>query len=144
MRPHLSINVSNLSSSVSFYSKVFGLDPQKRSQTYAKFDLREPAFNFSMHEAVEGRQQSRVNHLGIEVQSSEEVGAWKKRLEEIDVPVRGEEGTDCCFALQDKVWFEDPDGNSWEIFFVHAQLPVSGSEPPKKANKSCSPGTGCC
>ncbi len=143
MRAHMSINVRNLISSVEFYSKVFGTAPQKQSESYAKFDLREPALNFSMHEARDGRQASRLNHLGIEVASADEVEAWSRRLEEVDILIKPEQNTECCFARQDKVWFHDPDGNAWEIFFVHEQLPVAGAEPPKKA-AACGPGTGCC
>ena len=142
MRPHLSINVKSVAASVEFYGKVFGIAPQKQTQGYAKFDLKEPALNFSMLAAQNGRLPSRVNHLGIEVESAKEVGVWKDRLDSLGIKTLTEEGTDCCYALQDKVWFQDPDGNSWEVFFVHAQLPVEAAEPPK-AKGSCA-GTGCC
>jgi catechol 2,3-dioxygenase-like lactoylglutathione lyase family enzyme len=153
MRPHLSINVRDLKKSVEFYSRVFGVKPQKKSKTYAKFDLKKPAFNFSMHEVVDGRSLSRVNHLGIEVMSVKEVKSWHKKLKSKKIDTVEEEGTDCCFALQDKFWFQDPDGNSWEVFFVHSQLPVMGAEPPhlvKKADKgkksvaARAPATSCC
>jgi catechol 2,3-dioxygenase-like lactoylglutathione lyase family enzyme len=154
MRAHLSINVRSLQKSVEFYSKVFGIPPQKKSESYAKFDLKAPAFNFSMHEVVDGRIASRVNHLGIEVMSESEIGDWQKKVEGAGISTVSEEGTDCCYALQDKFWFEDPDGNSWEVFFVHEQLPVSGAEPPHQVKKTakggkpsaCGPdsGSGCC
>jgi catechol 2,3-dioxygenase-like lactoylglutathione lyase family enzyme len=155
MRHHLSINVRNLKASVEFYSKVFGVKPQKQSETYAKFDLKEPSFNFSMHEVVDGRIASRVNHLGIEVMTEKEIEIWQQKFNELEIETVAEEGTDCCFAKQDKFWFQDPDGNSWEVFFVHEQLPVTGAEPPhqvKKVSKgqkgSCGPkqgvGSGCC
>lgn len=145
MRPHLSLNVTNLQKSIGFYSKVFGLKPQKQTAGYAKFDLKEPAFNFSMHEVSDRRLPSRVNHLGIEVMALEQVDDWKRRLEENQISVHTEENTDCCYARQDKVWFQDPDGNSWEVFFVHEQLPVEGAEPPTvKKSVSCSPASGCC
>lgn len=147
MRAHLSINVRDLEKSVQFYQRIFGVQPQKQAAGYAKFDLKNPSFNFSMHEISEGRLASRLNHLGIEVETSEEVQSWKKRLEEIGVTPRPEENTDCCFARQDKVWFEDPDGNAWEVFFVHEQLPITGAEPPKKTMCGAGTkgaGTGCC
>ncbi len=145
MRPHLSMNVKNLNQSVNFYSQVFGIKPQKQTENYAKFDLKEPYLNFSMHEVSENRLPSRVNHLGIEVMDLKYVAEWKKKLEEHHIPVVTEDDTDCCYAKQDKVWFQDPDGNSWEVFFVHEQLPTSGTEPPKvKAAKSCAPASGCC
>jgi len=145
MRAHLSINVKNLNRSINFYSQVFGIKPQKQTDNYAKFDLKEPYLNFSMHEISENRLPSRVNHLGIEVMDQKYVTQWQKKLEDLKISVVPEENTDCCYAKQDKVWFQDPDGNSWEVFFVHEQLPTSGAEPPKvKAAKSCAPASGCC
>ncbi len=146
MRPHLSINVLNLKKSVDFYRTVFGVEPQKQSATYAKFDLKTLALNFAMHEAVDGRKASHVNHLGIEVESVDEVKEWQKNLSAKNIPTLIEEATDCCFAKQDKFWFQDPDGNSWEVFFVHEQLPAVGTEPPRlvpKAN-ACSTAAKCC
>lgn len=145
MRAHLSINVTNLEKSVEFYSKVFGVNPQKQTNNYAKFDLKEPALNFSMHGSSEKRLPSRLNHLGIEVTDLIQIADWQKRLESQNIAIVPEENTNCCFARQDKIWFQDPDGNSWEVFFVHEQLPTTGAEPPlnKKAS-SCSPVSGCC
>lgn len=143
MRAHLSINVRNVSESAEFYGRVFGVKPQKQTKDYAKFDLKEPSLNFSMLTAQNGRQPSQVNHLGIEVESAKEVAEWKGRLDSLGVKTLSEEATDCCYALQDKVWFQDPDGNSWEVFYVHAQLPVEAAEPPK-AKSMCKAGSGCC
>lgn len=134
MRPHLSLNVKNVSESVEFYKKVFGINPQKQTNDYAKFDLKEPALNFTMQTAM--LNQSKVGHLGIEVDSAEEVLIWQKKLENSGVLNQPEMQTDCCYALQDKVWFQDPDGNAWEIFFVHQQLEVTG-QVNKAANSAC-------
>ncbi len=145
MRAHLSINVKNIKKSVEFYSSVFGVTPQKQTSDYAKFDLQEPALNFSMHEASEKRMPSKVNHLGIEVTNIEQIADWQKRLDSHGIVVVPEENTDCCFARQDKIWFADPDGNAWEVFFVHEQLPTTGAEPPlQKKASACSPASGCC
>jgi catechol 2,3-dioxygenase-like lactoylglutathione lyase family enzyme len=146
MRPHVSINVRNLKNSVDFYSKVFGVKPQKQSESYAKFDLKSPALNFAMHEVGEGRNKSQVNHFGIEVDSVDDVESWLKKVESQNLPTLKEEAANCCYAKQDKFWFEDPDGNSWEVFFVHEQLPVIGAEPPKVVAKvnSCGTKTNCC
>jgi len=125
MRPHISLDVRNVSASVVFYEKVFGLTPQKQTQDYAKFDLTQPALNFSLVSST-GRLSS-VDHLGIEVESVEEISSWKERLQSQGILERVEENTACCFARQDKLWFSDPDGNAWEIFTVHEQLPVDGT-----------------
>jgi catechol 2,3-dioxygenase-like lactoylglutathione lyase family enzyme len=125
MRPHVSLDVRNVPASVAFYQKVFGVAPQKQTQDYAKFDLTQPALNFSLVSST-GRL-SCVDHLGIEVESVEEMAAWKERLQAQGILDKVEENTACCFARQDKLWFSDPDGNAWEVFTVHEQLPVDGT-----------------
>ena len=125
MRPHLSLDVRNVPASVAFYEKVFGVAPQKQTQDYAKFDLTEPALNFSLVSST--GSLSSVDHLGIEVESVEEISIWKEHLQEQGILERVEENTACCFARQDKLWFSDPDGNAWEVFTVHEQLPVEGT-----------------
>ena len=132
MRPHVSLDVRNVPASVVFYQKVFGVPPQKQTHDYAKFDLKQPALNPSLVSST-GRISS-VDHLGIEVESVEEIAAWKERLQAQGILDRVEENTACCFARQDKLWFSDPDGNAWEVFTVHEQLPVTRT----LAN------TGCC
>lgn len=124
MRPHLSLDVRNVPASVQFYQKVFGFAPQKQTVDYAKFDLRKPPLNFSLVSS-RGRISS-VGHLGIEVDSIEEMAVWKQRLQEQSILEKVEERIACCFARQDKLWFSDPDGNAWEIFTVHEQLGVTG------------------
>lgn len=137
MRAHLSINVEDVTKSVEFYKKVFGAEPQKQTKDYAKFDLKEPALNFTMQTA-KGNQSS-VNHLGIEVASAEEVLKWQQKLTELGLVKSVENNTDCCYARQDKVWVQDPDGNSWEIFYVHEQLPVDGEINKTQGSACCTP-----
>src|SRR5918996_3185903 len=114
MRPHVSLNVASVPASVAFYQKVFGITPQKQTEDYAKFDLQEPALNFSL--VGTGGRISAVNHLGIEVGSTDEIAAWKQHLQDEGILEKVEENTACCFARQDKLWLSDPDGNAWEIF----------------------------
>jgi catechol 2,3-dioxygenase-like lactoylglutathione lyase family enzyme len=132
MRPHLSLDVQDVPRSVAFYEKVFGVAPQKQTEDYAKFDLTAPALNLSLVSST-GRVSS-VDHLGIEVESIDEIAVWKQRLQEQGILERVEDNIACCFARQDKLWFSDPDGNAWEVFMVHEQLDVTG--PLTK--------TGCC
>ena len=94
------------------------------TEDYAKFDLKSPALNFTMQSGG-NREISKVNHLGIEVESAEAITLWENLLTERGVISKIEENTECCFARQDKIWLQDPDGNSWEIFYVHEQLPIS-------------------
>ncbi len=124
MRLHLSLDVRNVPDSVEFYQKVFGVASQKQTTDYAKFDLTSPALNFSLVSSTE--KVSRVNHLGIEVESVDDIAGWKQRLQERGILEKIEESVECCFARQDKLWFTDPDGNPWEVFTVHEQLAVEG------------------
>ena len=123
MRTHISINVSDVGKSVEFYKKVFGQSPQKETANYAKFDLKDPALNFSLLSGA--KDISRVAHFGIEVDSADEVMQWQKKLTELGLVKLVESDSKCCFARQDKVWFADPDGNEWEVFYVYEQLPVT-------------------
>lgn len=132
MRPHISLDVRHVPDSVAFYKKVFGVEPQKQTDDYAKFDLQRPALNLSF--VSSSGPISAVNHFGIEVESTDEIAVWKTRLQEAGILEKVEEGIACCFARQDKLWFSDPDGNAWEVFTVHEQLEVAG---PLK-------NTGCC
>lgn len=124
MRPHLSLDVRNVPASVEFYQKVFGVAPQKQTTDYAKFDLTAPALNLALVSST--GTVSAVNHLGIEVESADDIAIWKQRLREQGILGKVEERTECCFARQDKLWFTDPDGNPWEVFTVHEQLAVEG------------------
>lgn len=125
MRAHISLNVKDVSKSVEFYSKLFGVDPQKKTSTYAKFDLKNPSLNFSMQPG--SARLSQISHLGVEVDSPEELKDWEARLTQAGLIGTPEEQTNCCFARQDKIWFKDPDGNEWEVFHVYEQLPVTES-----------------
>jgi catechol 2,3-dioxygenase-like lactoylglutathione lyase family enzyme len=124
MRPHISLDVRDVSKSVDFYEKVFGVKPQKQVADYAKFDLKAPALNFSLVSST--GEVSAVDHLGIEVETIQEIADWKARLRHERILERVEDDVACCFARQDKLWFTDPDGNAWEIFTVHEQLEVTG------------------
>ena len=94
MRPHLSLNVRDVPASVEFYQKVFGVPPQKQTVDYAKFDLTEPALNFSLVSAA--GTVSRVNHLGIEVRSADDMAVWKQRLQDQGILEKVEDDIACC------------------------------------------------
>jgi len=139
LKPHVSLNVSNVEASVAFYEKAFGVKAYKTRPGYAKFDLASPLLNLSMVEAP--RTGVNASHFGIQVASSEDVMEAKTRFEAASLKTFAEEDTSCCYALQDKVWIEDPDGNSWEVFVVKGDVDVVKSEPAKAAS-CCDPG--CC
>jgi catechol 2,3-dioxygenase-like lactoylglutathione lyase family enzyme len=133
LKPHVSLNVSNVDASVAFYEKVFQATATKRRPGYAKFDLVEPNLNLSMQEAP--RTGVNASHFGVQVASSEDVAVAWTRFKEAGLKTLTEENTACCYALQDKVWVEDPDGNSWEVFVVKGETAVM----EKSASKA-----GCC
>jgi len=122
LKPHVSLNVSNIEQSVAFYEKAFGVAASKRRPGYAKFDLEAPSLNLTMMEAP--RTGINVSHFGVQVASAADVVEAKRRFEAAGLLTSSEEDTACCYAVQDKVWVADPDGNSWEVFVVKADAPV--------------------
>jgi catechol 2,3-dioxygenase-like lactoylglutathione lyase family enzyme len=122
LKPHVSLNVSNVAQSVAFYEKAFGVAATKRRPGYAKFDLEAPSLNLTLSEAP--RTGVNASHFGIQVAGTEDVAEAKARFEAAGLATHSEEDTACCFAIQDKVWIEDPDGNSWEVFVVKADAPI--------------------
>lgn len=142
MRSHISLTVHDVAASAAFYENVFGLKPQKQTEDYAKFDLTRPPLNLSLVslEGVPGN----VHHFGIEVDSPSEVTTWEQHLHERGIPTMVENDVNCCYARQHRVWFTDPDGNPWEVFFVDEQLPVTKPlrETSCCASTCCSGGIG--
>jgi catechol 2,3-dioxygenase-like lactoylglutathione lyase family enzyme len=115
---HISLNVSDLDRSADFYRRFFG-EAKKLKPDYAKFVNADPEIHLAL---VPGRKDSEsqgaLSHLGIRVGSSDEVRAWKRALVERGLPAEEEKREECCYALQDKFWLSDPDGNRWEVYNV--------------------------
>lgn len=133
LKAHVSLNVSNIDQSVAFYEKAFGVAATKRRPGYAKFDLQAPSLNLTMMEAP--RTGVNASHFGIQVASTDDVVEAKQRFEAVGLATFSEEDTACCYAVQDKVWVEDPDGNSWEVFVVKGDAPVMRAD----ASSCCAP-----
>jgi catechol 2,3-dioxygenase-like lactoylglutathione lyase family enzyme len=113
-RVQLALNVPDIDQAVDFYSKLFATPPAKRQPGYANFAIADPPLKLVLFEKAGA--DARLNHLGVEVASSDEVWAHQVRLTDEGVESIEESGT-CCFAKQDKVWVDGPDG-SWEIYAV--------------------------
>ena len=113
-RLQLALNVPDIDQAVAFYTKLFATEPNKRKPGYANFAIADPPLKLVLFESA--GSGSRLNHLGVEVLSTDEVAAHQARLTGEGVPTVEENGT-CCFAKQDKVWVDGPDG-SWEIYAV--------------------------
>lgn len=129
LKPHVSLNVSNIDASVAFYEKAFGVKASKRRPGYAKFDLEAPSLNLTMQ--VAERTGHNASHFGVQVASSEDVAAAWTRFKQAGLVTKTETNTECCYALQDKVWVEDPDGNAWEVFVVKGEAASMGQGPER-------------
>jgi len=117
LKAHLAINVRDTAASIEFYRKMFGIEPSKVRTGYAKFDVQSPPLNFTLNQ-VPFEGQGALSHLGIQVATTEDVNVMKTRWENAGLVPREEMQTTCCYALQDKAWVNDPDGNEWEVFVV--------------------------
>ena len=115
-RVQLALNVTDLQAAVEFYSKLFATDPAKRRPGYANFAIADPPLKLILFQG-DGRGGT-INHLGVEVASTEEVAAAQRRLAGEGLATATEDQVTCCFALQDKVWVGDPDGAPWEVYTV--------------------------
>jgi catechol 2,3-dioxygenase-like lactoylglutathione lyase family enzyme len=117
-RVQLAINVSRLDDAIAFYSKLFATEPAKVKPGYANFAIAEPPLKLVL---IEGHgEPGTLNHLGVEVASTDEVGAAQARLAATGLATATEDEVTCCFAVQDKVWVDGPDHEPWEIYTVLA------------------------
>ena len=126
-RVQLALNVSNLEDAIDFYSKLFDAEPAKRRPGYANFAIADPPLKLVLMEVADLRGtgvDQALNHLGVEVASTDAVRAATDRLADEGMATEVEEQTNCCFAIQDKVWVNDPDGAPWGVYTVLADAPV--------------------
>src|SRR4051812_46337068 len=120
-RVQLALNVSDIDEAIAFYSKLFATEPAKVRPGYANFAIAEPPLKLVL---IEGNgQPGTLNHLGVEVLSTDEVVAAHERLGGVV-----EDQVSCCYAVQDKVWLDAPDGEPWEIYTVLADVEMPGGE----------------
>ena len=133
-RLQLALNVSDLDEAVEFYSAYFATPPAKRRPGYANFAVEDPPLKLVL---FEGGEPGTINHLGVEVFSAEEVAAATDRLERAGLATDVEESTTCCYAVQDKVWVDGPDGSRWETYVVLSD--ASGAESLAGDEACCAP-----
>jgi len=127
-RVQLALNVADIDAAVEFYSKLFNAPPAKRRPGYANFAIAEPPLKLVLIENPLARGEGvngALNHLGVEVASPDEVRAATQRLTDEGLATEVQEATTCCYALQDKVWVNDPDGAPWEVYTVLADAPTN-------------------
>ena len=134
-RVQLALNVDDIDEAVTFYSKLFATEPAKRRPGYANFAVAEPPLKLVLIENP-GHGGS-LNHLGVEVETSTEVTATTARLSGEGLATATEENVSCCYAVQDKVWVDDPHGTPWEIYAV-----LADTETPATGLRSVEPSCG--
>ena len=135
-RVHIGLGVHDVAQSVKFYTVLFSQEPTKVREGYAKFEIESPSLNLSLNE-VAGAPYPRHHgalHYGIQVKSSQEVVSAIDRFSESQLETAIEEEVNCCYAVQDKVWVTDPDGNKWEVFVV---LEADAKKATDKAKSEC-------
>ena len=123
-RVQLALNVDDLDRAIDFYSKLFSAEPAKVRPGYANFAITEPPLKLVLIEKP--GEGGSLNHLGVEVASTDEVAAAQARLSEVGLATATEEDVACCYARQDKVWVDGPSGEPWEIYTVleHVEMPA--------------------
>jgi catechol 2,3-dioxygenase-like lactoylglutathione lyase family enzyme len=151
-RVQLALNVSDLDEAIAFYTSLFGTAPAKVEPGYANFAIADPPLKLVLMEQREARGsgiEGALNHLGVEVMSPDDVATASARLAGGGLDTIDQSGTTCCYAVQDKVWVEDPDGAAWEVYTVLADAP---SESGRAGDGTCcvnntngaQTGTACC
>jgi catechol 2,3-dioxygenase-like lactoylglutathione lyase family enzyme len=135
-RVQLALRVSDLDASIAFYRRLFGTEPAKLRPGYANFAIAEPPLKLVLIEGEAG-EETRMDHLGVEVESSADVDAAAERLREAGLITAEEKDTNCCYALQDKVWAHGPGKEPWEVYVVKADA-------DSLAKETCDTGSTCC
>ena len=139
-RVQLALNVSDVDAAVDFYSKVFATEPAKRRPGYANFAITEPPLKLVLIEG-EPDQATVLDHLGVEVATTDEVTEATKRLAGLGLATVEENDTTCCYAVQDKVWVHGPGEEPWEVYTVKADAPDATSINPAGETGSCDCGS---
>lgn len=138
-RVQLALNVNDLAAAIDFYSKLFGTGPAKVREGYANFAVVEPPLKLVLIENP--GQGGTLNHLGVEVEDTDQVTRAITRLQGEGLATDVEEQTTCCFAVQDKVWVHGPDAEPWEVYTVLADAPTMHAVPSAADAGCCSPAT---
>jgi catechol 2,3-dioxygenase-like lactoylglutathione lyase family enzyme len=148
-RVQLALRVSDLEGSIRFYSSLFGVEPAKRRPGYANFAVTEPPLKLVLLEG-EADRPTVMDHLGVEVESTDEVHDATERLSALGLFTQVEDDTTCCYARQDKVWVKGPGQEPWEVYTVKEDSQVYGTDgiittmPDGASAESATSQTACC
>jgi catechol 2,3-dioxygenase-like lactoylglutathione lyase family enzyme len=137
-RFHVHVSVNDLAHSIRFYSTIFGAAPTVEKGDYAKWMLDDPRINFAISQRGE---KAGVNHLGLQVDTAEELAALRQQVAAARIVAEDEPAAECCYALSDKYWIEDPQGVAWETFHTLGDIPMFVKYHPEVAAASacCAP-----
>jgi extradiol dioxygenase family protein len=135
-RFHVHVSVNDLAQSIRFYSTIFGAAPSIEKDDYAKWMLEDPRINFAISKRGE---KAGVNHLGLQVDAADELAALRRQVASAEIAADDEPAAECCYALSDKYWIEDPQGVAWETFHTLGDIPVFGKDSTEAA-----PASACC
>jgi catechol 2,3-dioxygenase-like lactoylglutathione lyase family enzyme len=139
-RLHVHVAVEDLAKSIGFYSVLFGAEPSVLKDDYAKWMLDDPRVNFAISDRA---RVTGVDHLGIQVDSAEELNELAGRLKAAGEVTRDQEATTCCYAQSDKAWVNDPNGLRWETFFTFGEATSYGEDEPD-VKLAGQPAAACC
>lgn len=137
-RMHVALNCTDLEKSIQFYQAFFNSEPTKVKENYAKFELDEPKLHFSLN-VRPFAEKGVLNHLGFQVNDTKQVLLMGERLRAADLLLVDEMNTTCCYAVQDKVWVYDPDGNAWEIFYTKEDSEFESAGDDRDLSLCCAP-----
>jgi catechol 2,3-dioxygenase-like lactoylglutathione lyase family enzyme len=135
-RVQLALRVADLEASIAFYTNLLGVEPAKRRPGYANFAVAEPPLKLVLLEGESG-QETVMDHLGVEVESTAEVTAATGRLSALGLFTDVENDTTCCYAVQDKVWVHGPGKEPWEVYAVKGDSTTYGTDPELTAAACC-------
>ena len=134
-RFHVHVSVNDLAQSIRFYSAIFGAAPTVEKGDYAKWMLDDPRINFAISRRGD---KPGVNHLGLQVDAADELVALRRRVTAAEIAADDEPAAECCYALSDKYWIEDPQGVAWETFHTLGDIPMFGKDhAPTAATSAC-------
>jgi catechol 2,3-dioxygenase-like lactoylglutathione lyase family enzyme len=143
-RFHVHVAVNNLTESTQFYAALFGAPPSVVKPDYAKWMLEDPRLNFAISQRAE---KAGINHLGFQAETDAELDEIHTRVRSANTAITSEEAANCCYAISNKHWVEDPSGIAWESFRSLETIPFH-SEPSQRAaakeNSSSASSTTCC
>ena len=141
-RVHVGLESTDIEASVDFYRRLFGVEPTKRRDDYARFEVAEPALNLSLNLVSEARRpKSLASHFGVQFSDAEGLERARAALEAAGLHYEAEESVTCCYAVQDKLWVRDPDGVPWECYRVTAD---GAQERKAEGTACCEPSASCC